>query len=73
MTVNGAWPRVLIIGLDGATFDNLRPWAEEGRLPTFKRLLDGGVSGPLRSTFPPVTAPAWTSFMTGKKIGRAHV
>jgi predicted AlkP superfamily phosphohydrolase/phosphomutase len=70
MTVTGACPRVLIIGLDGATFDNLRPWAEEGRLPTFKRLLDGGVSGPLRSTFPPVTAPAWTSFMTGKNPGK---
>jgi predicted AlkP superfamily phosphohydrolase/phosphomutase len=70
MTDSAAWPRVLIIGLDGATFDNVRPWTEQGRLPTFKRLLDGGVHGPLRSTFPPVTAPAWTSFMTGKNPGK---
>src|SRR6185436_19139221 len=63
-------PRVLIVGLDGATFDNIRPWAEKGLLPTFKRLLDEGVHGALRSTYPPVTAPAWTSFMTGKNPGK---
>jgi predicted AlkP superfamily phosphohydrolase/phosphomutase len=63
-------PTVLIIGLDGATFDNIKPWVEEGKLPTFKRLMDQGVHGTLRSTFPPVTAPAWTSFMTGKNPGK---
>lgn len=63
-------PKLLIVGLDGATFDNLGPWIEAGKLPTFKKLLDGGVHGTLRSTFPPVTAPAWTSFMTGKNPGK---
>jgi predicted AlkP superfamily phosphohydrolase/phosphomutase len=63
-------PRVLVIGLDGATFDNIKPWVEEGKLPTFARLLDQGVHGALRSSVPPITAPAWTSFMTGKNPGK---
>jgi len=58
--------RVVVIGLDGATLDLIRPWAEEGKLPNLARLMQEGVSGELRSTIPPVTAPAWTSFMTGK-------
>jgi predicted AlkP superfamily phosphohydrolase/phosphomutase len=66
----GQRPKVLVVGLDGATFDNLRPWIDEGRLPNLKRLVDGGVHGALRSTIPPVTAPAWTSFMTGKNPGK---
>lgn len=64
------YPKVLIIGLDGATFDLIKPWAEEGKLPTFKRFLEEGVHGDLQSTFPPLTAPAWTSFMSGKNPGK---
>jgi predicted AlkP superfamily phosphohydrolase/phosphomutase len=63
-------PRVLVIGLDGATFDVLSPLARAGRLPALSALIARGTSAPLRSTFPPVTAPAWASFMTGKNPGR---
>ena len=62
--------RVLVIGLDGATFDLIKPWAAEGHLPTLRRLLKGGAHGPLRSTIPPMTAPAWTSFATGVNPGQ---
>lgn len=62
--------KVMVIGLDGATFDLIRPWAEQGRLPTFQRLMAGGSAGFLRSTIPPMTAPAWSSFMTGKNPGK---
>ncbi len=61
---------LLVIGLDGATFDLLQPWMEEGELPTLQRLAREGASGTLRSTLPPVTAPAWASFMTGKNPGK---
>src|SRR5512135_727140 len=64
-------PKVFCIGLDGATFDLIRPWAESGQLPTFKKIMDGGAWSELRSTVPPVTASAWSSFMTGKNPG-AH-
>lgn len=62
--------RVLVIGLDGATPDLLFPWANEGKLPHLADLINNGVSGSLRSTIPPITAPAWTSFMTGKNPGK---
>jgi len=65
--------RVVILGLDGATFDLLGPWLDAGRLPHLKRMIDEGVSGELRSCIPPVTAPAWTSFFTGKNPGKHGV
>jgi predicted AlkP superfamily phosphohydrolase/phosphomutase len=61
---------VLVLGLDGATFDLLRPWAKQGYLPCLGRLLDQGASSPLRSTIPPITPCAWSSFMTGKNPGK---
>jgi predicted AlkP superfamily phosphohydrolase/phosphomutase len=65
--------KVLVIGLDGATFDLMRPWVEQGRLPTFARLMREGTWGEMRSTIPPVTAPAFTSFMAGKNPGKTGV
>ncbi len=65
--------KVLVICLDGATFDLLRPWIDAGRLPTLKQFMDEGVSGELQSVIPPITAPAWASFMTGKNPGKHGV
>ena len=62
--------RVLVIGLDSATFDLLLPWVKEGRLPTLAALLRDGAWGELQSTIPPHTAPAWSTFMTGKNPGK---
>lgn len=62
--------KVMVVGLDGATFDLMRPWAESGQLPTVRRLMAEGAFGELHSTIPPMTAPAWTSFMTGKNPGK---
>jgi predicted AlkP superfamily phosphohydrolase/phosphomutase len=62
--------RVFMIGWDGATFDLIRPWVQAGKLPTIARLMADGVHGPLRSTLPPWTFPAWTSFQTGKNPGK---
>lgn len=66
-------PRLIIFGLDGATFDLIRPWAEAGHLPTLYDLMQRGVSGNLASTLPPLTATAWPSFMTGKNPGKHGV
>ena len=59
-------PKLLIIGLDGATFDLIRPWAAQGKLPHLQALMDQGTWAPLQSTVPPMTSPAWPSFATGK-------
>lgn len=66
-------PKVLIIGLDGATFELVAPWVAAGQLPTFKRLMQAGTRAHLESTIPPITPPAWTSFMTGMNPGKHGV
>src|SRR5262245_39683574 len=65
--------RVLLIGLDGATFDVLDPLMAEGRMPHLAALIAGGTRGILQSTKPPITPAAWTTFMTGKGPGRHGV
>lgn len=62
--------RLLILGLDGATFDLIEPWAAAGSLPHLARLMRQGAWGRLRSTTPPATFPAWTSLMTGVNPGQ---
>jgi predicted AlkP superfamily phosphohydrolase/phosphomutase len=65
--------KVLVIGLDGATWTVLKPWIEDGSLPNLASLVDNGSWGELRSTIPPLTAPAWSSFLTGKNPGKHGV
>ncbi len=63
-------PKIVVIGIDSATFDIIEPLVNQGKLPVFARFMKDGVWGRLRSTIPPVTPPAWTSFMTGKNPGK---
>ncbi|MCX8035643.1 MAG: alkaline phosphatase family protein [Candidatus Sumerlaeia bacterium] len=70
---SGERRRVLMIGLDGATWDVIRPMIAAGRLPTLSRLVREGVSGVLRSTMPPLSPVAWSSFLTGVNPGRHGV
>ncbi|MEX2561561.1 MAG: alkaline phosphatase family protein, partial [Pirellulales bacterium] len=57
--------RVLVIGLDGATFDALTPWAQSGHMPNLARLTATSALSVLRSTKPYITPVAWTTFQTG--------
>ena len=65
--------RVLVVGLDAATWDLVLPWAESGVLPTIGRLIREGVRAPLRSTLPALTPPGWTSAATGRNPGKHNV
>lgn len=58
--------KVLLIGLDGATFDIIEVLARRGELPVFDRIIQRGVHCNLESTIPPATCQAWTSMVTGK-------
>lgn len=62
--------KVILLGLDGATFDLLGPWMKEGILPNMARLAQEGAWGELASTIPPTTPPAWASCVTGKNPGK---
>jgi predicted AlkP superfamily phosphohydrolase/phosphomutase len=58
-------PRVLAIGLDGATYDVLEPLAQRGVMPNLRRLMRDSALARMTSTEPCVTPAAWTTFQTG--------
>jgi len=62
--------RVLVAGLDGATWAVIDPLVARGELPTIAALLRRGTRAHLRSSIPPVTAAAWPSIITGKNPGK---
>ncbi len=72
LTANMA-PKLLVIGVDGGTFDLIQPMMDRGLLPTFTRLMETGSWGTLRSTVPHVSPVAWSSFMTGQNPARHRI
>src|ERR1044071_1198032 len=62
--------KLLVIGLDGASFNVLDGLIEKGYLPNLAKLIADGSRADLETTFPPITAVAWSSFMTGKNPGK---
>jgi predicted AlkP superfamily pyrophosphatase or phosphodiesterase len=60
-------PRLLFVGVDGATWKLIGPMIERGELPSFRRLRDEGAHMPefetISTTFSPVV---WTSVATGR-------
>lgn len=62
-------PELFVIGLDGAPWKHVEPWIDEGTVETLAAVADEGAYGPLESTIPPVTVPAWPSFATGADPG----
>jgi len=61
---------LLILSLDGGSFDVLEPLAASGDMPVLAGLLARGARAALRSTVPPITPAAWASFLTGKRPGK---
>ena len=62
--------RVILIGLDAATWVALRPLLFEGRLPHFAQLIQRGVAAHL-ATFLPTESPLiWTTIATGVSPAR---
>ena len=68
--MKSAGQRVIVLGLDGATFDILLPLVKENKLPHLAWVLEEGVWGELRSTMPPYSAQAWASMATGVNQGK---
>ncbi len=56
---------VLVVGLDGGTWDVLEPLCRQGVMPHLSELCRRGVAAPLRSTTPWLTPAAWSTFLTG--------
>lgn len=62
--------RMLVIGLDGATPELVERWIEAGKLPHLDQMCRRGAYGKLKSTYPPISPAAWTTFATGYNPGK---
>lgn len=65
-----AKPRVLVLGLDGATWKLLDPLLAQNKLPTLGKLIQNGTRSILRSCIQPSSEQAWSAFATGKQNGK---
>lgn len=63
-------PELLVLGLDGATWDLLDPLLDAGKLPNLKSFRDQSAWGTMNSVIPYLSPPAWTSAVTGVNPGR---
>src|SRR5262245_60606257 len=63
-------PKILIVGLDAATMDLIKPWAAAGHLPTIANLMREGAHSVMLSTPNMHSASAWTAILTGLNPGR---
>ncbi len=65
-------PRPLIVvGIDGATWDVIDPMMARGELPTFRRLAGRGTRADLITLLPLSSPVVWTTLATGR-FGRHH-
>lgn len=65
MSASPSTHRLLILGLDGATWTVLDAMRKRGRMPHLDRLFKDAATGTLRSSVPPMTAAAWSTMQTG--------
>lgn len=63
----------LIFALDGADPRLINEWIDEDHLENLAKFRSQGLSGKLKSTFPPLTGAAWPSFHTGVNPGKHGV
>lgn len=61
-----ASPKVLLIGLDGASWNVIMPLIRDNKLPNIQRLMREGSYGNLKSIWPFYSEVVWTTIATGK-------
>lgn len=64
---------LVVVGLDGASFELIDPWIGEGELPNIAKIKKEGVWANMSSVLPPVTSPNWKCYSTGKNPGKLGV
>lgn len=62
MRANG---RLVLIGIDGASYEMMAQLAADDTLPHMQRLIQAGTFRPMTSSLPEVSPVAWSSIITG--------
>ena len=60
--------KLIIIGIDSGDLNLIEKYLPQ--LPNFQKVFKNGVYGKLKTTVPPLTPCAWSSFMTSKNPGK---
>ena len=59
--------RLLLIGIDGASWDFLDPLIASGQMPNIQGLVERGIRGDLKTLRPTRSPALWTTIVTGKR------
>ena len=65
--------RAVILGFDGMDPELAARFIGEGKLPNLAKLQQQGTFRKLRTTFPPISPVAWSTFMTGVNPGKHNI
>ena len=65
--------KVLVIGIDGATWDIFDEILNDGYMPYLKKLKDNGAFGILKSSIPPISPTAWATIQTGIEAIQSNI
>src|SRR5271170_7351078 len=65
--------RAVILGFDGMDPELAERFMGEGKLPNLAQLRDQGTFRKLRTTNPPISPVAWSTFMTGVNPGKHNI
>ncbi len=65
--------RAVILGFDGMDPELADRFMREGKLPNLAHLRDHGTFRKLRTTCPPISPVAWSTFMTGVNPGKHNI
>ena len=65
--------RAVILGFDGMDPDLAQRFIAEGKLPNLAKLQQQGSFHKLRTTYPPISPVAWSTFMTGVNPGKHNI
>ena len=65
--------KVIFLGLDGLEPTLTERFLAEGKMPNLAKLRDEGQYSKLRTTFPPLSPVAWSTFATGSNPGKHNM
>lgn len=63
-------PKIVLLGLDSCQMPKIIEWANQGKLPTFKKLLTQGSYGEFENIFRGMSVDAWAAYNTGVGPGQ---
>ncbi len=69
----GQGGKVLLIGVDGADWEVIKPLMADGKLPNFRKIVEGGATGVLHSMEPTLSPALWTTVATGREPSVHHI